>query len=89
MARMDGDLSVRAIVPSGPPELTVLAQSFNATAAQLEQLVGSQRGFIADASHQLRTPLAALRLRLENLEADVHGAHPDPLVKPSSRTEPD
>ena len=68
-----GDLSVRADVPTGPPELTVLAQSFNATAAQLEQLVGSQRGFIADASHQLRTPLAALRLRLENLEAEVSG----------------
>ena len=51
----------------------MLAQSFNATAAQLEALVGSQRGFIADASHQLRTPSAALRLRLENLEAEVSG----------------
>ena len=60
-------------MPKGPDEVRVLAESFNATAARLEQLVGAQRAFVADASHQLRSPLAALRLRLENLEADVSG----------------
>jgi signal transduction histidine kinase len=74
-----GNLSARAEVPKGPAELTVLAESFNATAARLEQLVGAQRGFIADASHQLRTPLAAMRLRLENLEADVDGSAAEDL----------
>jgi len=74
-----GDLSVRASVPWGPAEVRVLAESFNATAARLEQLVDAQRGFLADASHQLRTPLAALRLRLENLEADVDGATAEDL----------
>ena len=60
-------------VPDDPPELSGLARSFNATAGRLEALLRSQQAFVADASHQLRTPLAALRLRLENLEAE--GAH--------------
>ena len=66
-----GDLSARAEVPRGPPELRELTERFNATAARLEQLVDSQKEFVADASHQLRTPLAALRLRLENLELEI------------------
>ncbi|MEI6571451.1 MAG: ATP-binding protein [Actinomycetes bacterium] len=66
-----GDLTARAAVPESPAELRVLAISFNTTAARLESLVESQRAFVADASHQLRTPLQALRLRLENLEHDV------------------
>jgi signal transduction histidine kinase len=74
-----GDLAARAEVPRGPAELRVLAESFNTTAGRLEQLVGTQRAFVADASHQLRTPLAAMRLRLENLEADVHGAAAEDL----------
>ena len=48
----------------------------NDTVATLDALLRSQREFVADASHQLRSPLAALRLRLENLERD-HGDSPD------------
>jgi two-component system OmpR family sensor kinase len=66
----DGDLAARVAVPDDPPELRRLARSFNATAERLGSLLRSQRGFVADASHQLRTPLAALRLRLENIEAE-------------------
>ncbi len=69
-----GDLDTRAPVPGHPEEIRALAESFNRTAARLEELVTSQQAFVADASHQLRTPLAALRLRLENLEGELAGA---------------
>ena len=69
----DGDLESRAVVDSGPPELRRLAATFNTMAGRLEALVHGNRAVIADVSHQLRTPLAALRLRLDLLAAD-----PDP-----------
>jgi signal transduction histidine kinase len=77
----EGDLAVRVEVPNDPPELTGLARSFNATAERLEALVRSHQSFVADASHQLRTPLAALRLRLENLEADGIDSRPEDIER--------
>jgi signal transduction histidine kinase len=74
-----GDLTARAPVGSGPGEVRALAATFNEMVARLDQLVDSQRAFVGDASHQLRTPLTALRLRLENLEAGVDGANRDEL----------
>ena len=69
-----GDLDARSPVPSSPEEISELAESFNRTAGRLQELVSSQQAFVADASHQLRTPLAALRLRLENLEGEMEPA---------------
>ncbi|GAB2781568.1 HAMP domain-containing sensor histidine kinase [Streptomyces chlorus] len=62
-------------VTNGPPEVRSLAAAFNQTAARLEHLLASQRAFAGEASHELKTPLAALRLRLDNLEPAVadHG----------------
>jgi signal transduction histidine kinase len=60
-----GRLATRAVVPDRPREARALALAFNDMTVQLERLVDAQRRFVADASHQLRTPLTALRLRLE------------------------
>ena len=73
----DGDLAIRAVVDSGPPELRRLATTFNTMAGRLEALVHGNRAVIADVSHQLRTPLAALRLRLDLLAADTVQSDPD------------
>ncbi|MDA8437195.1 MAG: ATP-binding protein [Actinomycetales bacterium] len=60
----EGDLDARADV-SGGGEIEELAESFNTMADRVQAVVESQRGFAGDASHQLRTPLTALRLRLD------------------------
>jgi signal transduction histidine kinase len=73
----DGDLTSRAVIDSGPPELRRLAGTFNTMAGRLEALVHGNRAVIADVSHQLRTPLAALRLRLDLLAADTASSDPD------------
>ncbi|MBK3634470.1 HAMP domain-containing histidine kinase [Streptomyces sp. MBT97] len=65
----EGALDERADVGAGPPEVRRLAATFNTMAARTEALVHGHRAVIADVSHQLRTPLAALRLRLDVLAA--------------------
>lgn len=58
-----GDLMARAAV-EGSREQRFLARTFNDMTQRLERLVNAQQRFVADASHQLRTPLTGLRLRL-------------------------
>ncbi|MEV5753904.1 HAMP domain-containing sensor histidine kinase [Actinoallomurus sp. NPDC052308] len=60
-----GELAARADPPRRPPEVRGLAERFNVMAARLENLIYDSRAVLADVSHQLRTPLAALRLRIE------------------------
>jgi signal transduction histidine kinase len=64
-----GDLAARLPAGDGPPELREVAHAFNAMVARLGDVFEAQRSFVGDASHQLRTPITAIRLRLDNLEA--------------------
>ncbi|MEV7976378.1 HAMP domain-containing sensor histidine kinase [Streptomyces sp. NPDC086519] len=69
----EGALDARAPAEAGPQEVRRLAATFNTMAARTEALVHGHRAVVADVSHQLRTPLAALRLRLDLLAADADG----------------
>jgi signal transduction histidine kinase len=62
-----GRLNARVAAGSGPPELRRLVSSFNQMAGHVESSMEQQRAFVADASHQLRNPLNALLLRLDDL----------------------
>ena len=66
-----GDLRARSGEVSGPSEITELAGSFDEMADRLERTVRSQREFVANASHQLRTPLTGMKLRLEQAIVDA------------------
>lgn len=66
-----GQTLARADPATGPPEVRQVAVTFNTMAARVAALVETQRSMTAEVSHQLRTPLAALRLRLELLAADL------------------
>jgi signal transduction histidine kinase len=73
----------------GPPELRRLSRHFDQMAAGVTHALESQRAFVADAGHQLRNPLTALRLRLQNVGAAlaVPDAQADPELMAGLREE--
>jgi signal transduction histidine kinase len=65
-----GDLAARVKV-EGKDEVAALASSFNSSAERIERLVGAQKTLLANASHELRSPLARIRMAVEMLRADA------------------
>lgn len=72
-----GDLAARADDVKGADEIEKLGRSFDEMADRLERTVRAQREFVANASHQLRTPLTGIKLRLES----ALGGDPDPELR--------
>jgi signal transduction histidine kinase len=70
-----GNLSAR-VAEQGHDEVAFLAQRFNHAAEQVEQLVTSHKSLLANASHELRSPLTRIRMGLE-----LMGSHPSPAMK--------
>ena len=78
----EGDLSVRVPV-QGDDEVADLSERFNAAAERIEGLMASQKSLLANASHELRSPLARIRMGLELMNAPTV----DPAATARSRAE--
>src|SRR3990167_8753183 len=72
----EGDLSVR-VPEQGQDEVADLARQFNAAAARVETLVKSHKSLLANASHELRSPLTRIRMGLEMMG----GQQPSPAFR--------
>ena len=80
----DGDLTARSNV-RGSGEIGQVAETFDAMADRLEANVRAQREFVANASHQLRTPLTGLKLRLEAARSRAGNSDLAPTLEAAER----
>jgi len=69
----DGDFSAAAPPPSGISEIDDIARALRLSANRVDRMLQSERGFTADATHQLRTGLTGIAMRLELLERTADG----------------
>ncbi|MCA5894660.1 HAMP domain-containing histidine kinase [Isoptericola sp. NEAU-Y5] len=70
-----GRLDARIPSSTGPPELRAVVTRFNEMAARVEYLMRRQQEFVSNASHELRNPLNALMLRIEDLAMTTPPEH--------------
>jgi len=75
------------VTTTGRDEVGELARAFTSMAAQLAEVDRQRRALLADVGHELRTPVAALQARLENLVDGVEAPDPDLLATMLRATE--
>jgi two-component system, OmpR family, sensor kinase len=76
----EGDLSTRVPV-TGADEVAFLAQRFNHAAERVEALVKSHKSLLANASHELRSPLTRIRMGLELMGSQPSSAFRDEIAR--------
>src|SRR5262249_58080244 len=69
---MAGGTLEQRVTPAGPDEIARLGRTFNRMAEYVQGMMARQQAFVAHAAHELRSPLASLRLRIEMLQR--HGS---------------
>ena len=62
-----------------PEEVSPLVRAINDLLARLDRSIGSQKHFLTDAAHQLKTPLAGLRMQAELAQRDIDAGKNDPV----------
>ncbi len=67
-AMADGNFDVRVSTETGSPEITELSAAFNSMAGKLSEVEGSRREFVANVSHELRSPMTSIRGFVEGME---------------------
>lgn len=76
-----GDLTTRVPVPGGRDVIALLAQTVNEMLSRLQAASDRQRRFLGDASHELKSPLTALRAQVDVALADPTGANPSEVLR--------
>ncbi|MEO8279299.1 MAG: sensor histidine kinase [Ideonella sp.] len=87
LERLGGEIERRSLErldplnPAVPVELSPLIATFNRLFERLREAAGAQQEFLADAAHQLRTPLTTLQTEIDLALLEPHGVEVDPMLK--------